>query len=67
VPDGDGCAASELAFWFSDKVIGPKEKPAPGVKPKPAKQMMLADLPAACRTVLDAPEKNRNVASDGRR
>jgi penicillin-insensitive murein endopeptidase len=63
VPGGDGCGEKELAFWFSDKVLHPKPSKKPA---KPAKQIMLADLPAACRLVLDAPAKKTNLAGDGR-
>jgi penicillin-insensitive murein endopeptidase len=63
VPGGDGCGEKELAFWFSDKVLHPKPSKKPS---KPAKQIMLADLPAACKTVLDAPAKKTNLAGDGR-
>jgi penicillin-insensitive murein endopeptidase len=51
VPGDDGCSDKELAFWFSDKVLHPKPKP-PG---PPAKPLTLADLPPACKNVLDAP------------
>lgn len=63
VPGGDGCGAKELAFWFSDKVLHPKPSKKPA---KPRKQVMLADLPAACKQVLDAPAKKTNLAGDGR-
>jgi penicillin-insensitive murein endopeptidase len=54
VPGGDGCG-KELNYWFSDKVLHPK-KPVPGEKPaKPPKALTLADLPPACRNVIDAP------------
>ena len=43
----------DLAFWFSDKVLHPKKK----VGGKPLKPLMLADLPPACKNVLDAPAK----------
>jgi len=62
VPGGPGCAAGDLAFWFSDKVLHPKPSPKPE-KPKPA--LSMADLPPACKTVLDAPDKNSNLAADG--
>jgi penicillin-insensitive murein endopeptidase len=52
VPGGDGCNAKELDYWFSDKVLHPKIKPGP-----PPKPLMLADLPPACKAVLDAPER----------
>jgi penicillin-insensitive murein endopeptidase len=60
VPGDDGCSDKELAYWFSDKVLPPR-KPGP-----PGKPMMLADLPPACKTVLDAPDKKTSVATDGR-
>jgi penicillin-insensitive murein endopeptidase len=63
VPGGDGCGKKELAFWFSDRVLHPKPSKKPS---KPAKQIMLADLPAACKQVLDAPAKKTNLAGDGR-
>jgi penicillin-insensitive murein endopeptidase len=62
VPSGDGCGEKELAFWFSDRVLHPKP-PKPPEHPKPPKQIMLSDLPAACKTVLDAPAKNSSLAS----
>ena len=52
VPVGDGCAAKDLAFWFKDSVLHPKPGPPPKVPPKP---ITLADLPPACKNVLDAP------------
>src|SRR6185437_8699810 len=52
VPGGDGCAAKELAFWFKDSVQHPKPGPPPKVPPKP---LTLADLPPACKSVIDAP------------
>ena len=55
---GDGCGAKELVYWFSDKVIPPR-KPGP-----PGRQIMLADLPPACKTVLEAPGKKTSVATD---
>jgi penicillin-insensitive murein endopeptidase len=51
VPAGDGCSDKELAFWFKDSILHPVIKPGG----KPAKPLMLADLPPACKTVLDAP------------
>ncbi|HEY7230291.1 MAG TPA: penicillin-insensitive murein endopeptidase [Pseudolabrys sp.] len=58
VTGSDGCAAKELDYWFSDKVIPPR-KPGP-----PGRQTMLADLPAACKAVLEAPGKKTSVATD---
>jgi penicillin-insensitive murein endopeptidase len=54
VPEEVGCG-KELDYWFSDKVLGPKKETAP---PKtPPRPMMLADLPPACKGVLEAPAK----------
>src|SRR5436190_19028269 len=55
-PDPDlseGCKAGDLAFWFKDSTLHPKPPKEP-VKPKPP--MTLAQLPAACRQVLAAPD-----------
>jgi penicillin-insensitive murein endopeptidase len=54
VPESAGCGEKDLAFWFSDKVLHPKKKVGGGKPPKP---LMLADLPPACKGVLDAPAK----------
>lgn len=54
VPGGDGCAAKDLAFWFSDKVLHP---PKPTKPAKPPHALTMADLPPACKGVLDAPAK----------
>lgn len=48
----EGCAAADLAYWFSDAVLHPKPPVTP---PKPRPPMTLADLPQACRQVLQAP------------
>ena len=62
VPSGDGCSKKELAFWFTDRVLHAK----PSKKPeKPSKQIMMADLPLACKTVLAAPAKKTDLAADG--
>jgi penicillin-insensitive murein endopeptidase len=45
----DGCSGSTLDHWFTDAVLHPRAQP----KEKPPLRM--ADLPAACRTVLHAP------------
>jgi len=50
-PTGDGCG-HELDFWFTPAVLNPKPPTGP-VKPRPGLKM--ADLPAACRTVVMAP------------
>ncbi len=62
VPHGDGCSRKALAYWFADRVLHPK----PAKHPKPRKQIMLANLPAACRTVLNAPAKKKHLASEER-
>jgi penicillin-insensitive murein endopeptidase len=55
VPGDDGCAAKDLEFWFSDKVLRPQKSiDTPGSGPKP---LTMADLPPACKNVLDAPER----------
>jgi penicillin-insensitive murein DD-endopeptidase len=65
VKDEDGCSAKELDAWFSDKRLKPQiSKPPPPAKPP--KPMMLADLPPACKAVLEAPAKNTSLASDKR-
>jgi len=56
VPAGDGCSDKELAYWFSDKVLHPKIKPGP-----PAKALTMAQLPAACKSVLAAPANSAAV------
>jgi penicillin-insensitive murein endopeptidase len=50
-PPGDGCG-KDLDWWFTDAVLHPKP---PAVPEKPKPPLKLADLPAACRTVLGAP------------
>ncbi len=54
--DGEGCSTADLAYWFQDSVIHPKPSPEP---PKPKPPMTLAQLPAACRLVLAAPDTKR--------
>ncbi|MCC8965018.1 penicillin-insensitive murein endopeptidase [Bradyrhizobium sp. Pear76] len=51
--EGEGCKPSDLAFWFKDSVLHPKP---PAKPPKPRPPMTLAQLPAPCRTVLNAPD-----------
>ncbi|MGB0854869.1 MAG: penicillin-insensitive murein endopeptidase [Pikeienuella sp.] len=51
-PAGDGCDET-LDWWFSDEARNPKPDPnAP--KPKPRRELTLADLPPACSEVLSA-------------
>jgi penicillin-insensitive murein endopeptidase len=45
-PPGDGCGA-DLAYWYSEEPYRQAPEPA-----EPPKQMRLADLPPACRSVL---------------
>jgi penicillin-insensitive murein endopeptidase len=52
VPVGVGCSDKDLAFWFKDSILHPKPGPPPKVPPKP---ITLADLPPACKNVIDAP------------
>ena len=51
--DGEGCSAADLAYWFREAVIYPKPPPEP---PKPKPPITMAQLPAACRQVLAAPD-----------
>jgi penicillin-insensitive murein endopeptidase len=51
--DSEGCSAGDLAYWFKDSVLHPKP---PKIPPKPKPPMTLAQLPAACRQVLAAPD-----------
>src|SRR6202048_4662942 len=50
---GEGCSAGDLAYWFKDSNIHPQPPKEP---PKPKPPMTLAQLPAACRQVLAAPD-----------
>jgi penicillin-insensitive murein DD-endopeptidase len=50
---GEGCSRRDLAFWFKDSVIHPKPPKEP---PKPKPPITVAQLPAACRQVLAAPD-----------
>src|SRR5579864_4777240 len=49
--EGDGC--NDLGYWFSDAILHP---PPPKEPPKPHPGITLAQLPAACRQVLHAPD-----------
>jgi len=51
--EGEGCGPADLAHWFSDAVLHPKPPPVP---PTPKPPMTLAQMPAACRIVLHAPD-----------
>jgi penicillin-insensitive murein endopeptidase len=61
VPGDDGCNAKALDYWFSDKVLHP---PKPTTPAKPPKALTLADLPPACKNVLDAPARQSAQTSD---
>jgi penicillin-insensitive murein DD-endopeptidase len=50
---GEGCGKSDLAYWFKNSILHPeppKEPPTPRTGPT------LAQLPAACKQVLNAPD-----------
>ncbi|WP_430649464.1 penicillin-insensitive murein endopeptidase [Bradyrhizobium uaiense] len=51
--EGEGCKPSDLAFWFKDSVLHPKP---PAKPPKPRPPMTLAQMPAPCKMVLNAPD-----------
>src|SRR6202158_2496399 len=51
--DGEACSTADRAYWFKGEVIHPKP---PAEPPKPKPPMTLAQLPAACRKVLAAPD-----------
>lgn len=48
VPPGDGCDAS-LNYWFTDE---PYRKATPPPPDQPPREVMMSDLPPACRDVL---------------
>jgi penicillin-insensitive murein endopeptidase len=50
---GEGCSKGELAYWFKDSIIHPEPPKEP---PKPRTGPTLAQLPAACKKVLNAPD-----------
>ena len=50
-PEGDGCG-KELDYWFQPSILNP---PPPKEPAKPKPPMTLADLPAACRSIVMAP------------
>ncbi|TPW26435.1 penicillin-insensitive murein endopeptidase [Pararhizobium mangrovi] len=51
IPPGDGCG-KQLAWWFTDEPWRPAK---PSAKPATPHYTTLADLPVACRAVLQAP------------
>src|ERR1700744_5868039 len=52
----EGCNAADLAYWFQDSVIHPKPEPEPT---PPRHSITMAQLPAAWRQVLTAPDAKR--------
>src|ERR1700716_2414890 len=48
----EGCSTGDLAYWFSDSVLHPKPPEQP---PKLKPPITLAQLPAGCQQVLNAP------------
>jgi penicillin-insensitive murein endopeptidase len=50
---GEGCKPADFAYWFKDSVIHPKPPKEP---PKPKPPMTMAQLPPACRGVLNLPD-----------
>jgi penicillin-insensitive murein DD-endopeptidase len=50
---GEGCNPSDLAYWFKESVLHPEPSKEP---PKPEHGITLAQLPADCRQVLNAPD-----------
>jgi len=51
---GEGCKPSDLAYWFKDSILHPKPPPGPPKPPPPG--ITLAQLPPACKGVLNAPD-----------
>lgn len=61
--DNDGCGA-DLAWWMTPGRLNPRPAPPPKVPPKPPHQTTLAELPAQCRMVLDAPARGLPRAAE---
>jgi penicillin-insensitive murein endopeptidase len=53
---GDGCKPSELAYWFKDVILHPKPAPPSKEPPGPNAGIKLAQMPAGCKAVLNAPD-----------
>ena len=55
-PRGDGCddAREWQANILNPPKVKPKPQPKPKTKPKPRRELVLADLPAQCKAVLDS-------------
>src|SRR6516225_4097579 len=54
--EGEGCSASDLAYWFKDSILHPEPPKEP---PKPPHGITLAQMPSTCRQVLNAPDAKR--------
>jgi penicillin-insensitive murein endopeptidase len=52
----EGCKPSDLAYWFKDSIIHPKPPTQPT---KPPHAITLAQLPPACRQVLNAADARK--------
>jgi penicillin-insensitive murein endopeptidase len=57
--EGEACSVGDLAYWFKDSVLHPKPPTKP---PKPKPPMTLAQMPAACRDVLAAPDAKQQAS-----
>jgi penicillin-insensitive murein DD-endopeptidase len=53
---GEGCSASDLAYWFTDSILHPEPPKEP---PKPIHGITLAQMPSDCRKVLNAPDAKK--------
>jgi penicillin-insensitive murein DD-endopeptidase len=54
-PMSEGCSDKDLAHWFTDAVLHPKPPPPGTPKPVSRPGLRMADLPAACKQVLQSP------------
>jgi penicillin-insensitive murein DD-endopeptidase len=54
----DGCKPAEMAYWFKDSIIHPKPEP-PKPPPKLTDGIKLAQMPAACKAVLNAADSKQ--------
>ena len=62
VTGDNGCSDKALAYWFSDKVLRPAKTPTT-TPAKPPKPVTLADMPPACKGVLNAPARQASKAN----
>jgi penicillin-insensitive murein endopeptidase len=60
VPGDDGCAKGALDHWFTEKVLNPWKKPG---GPVAVRSLSMADLPPACKQVLNAPANGTATAA----